>query len=563
MVPSRSAAMILSAPTIRTLLSPIHTLLSPIHTLLSPIRALLTVLALGLVAGPLLHPTAAQDAFAPATSSVLRGEYETARSEYLAYADTHPEDPLAALALLSAARLSLESLEDPAEAGRVSDRILTAYPASRWAPEAARVKAASLEAREAWSAAGDSYQQAIELAAGDAMDDLTYDAGWISEVSRRAADCFYQLGDHERVMRMYEALLANGESLGGEATATTRARLAECYLEASQDAKAATQYARILTEHPLRPEFTEALTQRELIERHREFDWEALEASAAVREAFQSGDFTRAQALCEEALGGQLAPELELVMEIDRTFAELLCTQDFVGGLRKMRTLRHQQTPGYDNPQLDRRIDFLQAIADLERRTRRPDGEAGTWIDLAAHYARAQALEKSAEAYRQAVALDPDNAHAVMSLGNTLARLGEVKEAASVYESFLAKEPDNTNALNQIGYVYLNHGHHEEALRYFKRYVEAAPEEANAHDSYGEGLLRGGRLEDARREYERAVEIDPTFANSFYMLGEVYRQLDIAEKAQAAYERFIELAPDDPRIEPARQAVEELNQEPS
>lgn len=587
MVPSRSAAMVHSSPSLRAhLIERLAGLnLAPVVAGLFAATSRATgllpaipraagllpaipraaglfapgLLAAILIAGALASPAAAQDAFAPATRSVLSGDYETARGEYLAYADAHPDDRLAPLALLSAARLSLESLEEPAEAEAACDRILEAYPASRWAAEAARVKGASQEAREAWSAAGDSYQRALELAAADS----TYDAGWISEVSRFAADCFYRQGDRKRVMRMYERVLAAGESLGGEATAATRARLAECYAEAGLEDEAAEQYAHILTEHPMRPEFAEALSHRELIEQYETFDWDALEACGAVREAFQTGDFARAQSLCERALEGQLDPGLALAMEIERTFAELLSTQDFGGGLRKMRALRHQQESGYDHPQLDRRIDFLQTIADLERRTRRPDAEAGTWMDLGAHYAQARALEKSAEAYRQAVALDPENAQAVMFLGNTLARLGQIEEAASVYESFLAKEPDNTNALNQIGYVYLNQGHHEEALRYFQRYVEAAPDEANAHDSYGEGLLRAGRLEEARREYERAVEINPSFANSYFMLGEVYRQLALPEEAQAAYERFIELAPGDPRVEPARQAVEDLEQDPS
>jgi tetratricopeptide (TPR) repeat protein len=506
----------------------------------------------------LTWPVLAGDAFAPASRHILKGEYRSARAEFLSYAGAHPRNRLTPVALLAAARLSLDPLADPAGARAACEILLTRHGASPWAPEAARIIGAGLESDRAWAEAGAAYQQALDLATASQADPAPFDADWINDVAMHAADCFYRLGDRQRVIGMYEQVLQPGSSLNGQAVATTRARLADCYSSAGQPEKAARQYAAILNQHPFRDPFAEALAHRARIEPYLQLDWDALEAYAGVRQSFRSGDFAQARVLCEQALGGQLDDELALAVEMDRTFAETLLAEEYATGLHTLRALERQQSQGYDNPLLGQRLTFLEGIVELEKRVERDPAHLASWIDLGGRYRQAQALEKAAGAFRRAVAIEPTHPQAALELGHALAAAGRAEEATAAYDAFLAHAPDNTQALNRIGYVYLSLGNPDAALPYFERYAALAPDEENAHDSLGEGYLQAGRLEDARREYERAVELNPGFANSFFMLGEIYRRLGETRKARQAYQRFVELAPHDARGGLAREAIEEL-----
>ncbi len=514
-------------------------------------------------------PTRAADVFAPATRALMRGQPQAAIEAYEAYLAEQPEGPYAPLAALAAGNVHREALFDADTAIDAYDRVLRDYPASPWASEAARRKGQCLAERERWEAAGTSYERALQLArvASDASDAANPaaqraeqteqpNASWINEVSLAAANCYYQLGDRQRVIQTYERVLQS--PLPAEARAATLYRLGECYEDAGERTQASAYYRQVLEGYPLAPEFGNALQKRSVIEPHEAMAWEAYEAFAAALGALRQRNPAAALEACNGADPEAGSPVLREHLEFCRVVAETITAGDFTAGLRRLNNVRRRLPRDQVAERMTQTIDQYQQLADLEQEVHRSPDDSTLLERLGRRYLQAGALARAAETLARAVELNPDNDQAYFALGLACANLGDLERAAPAFETYLSRNPNDGNALNAIGYTYINVDP-ERAIPYFERYAQVSPEEANAHDSLGEGYMRAGRLEDAADQYEQAIAIDPGFTNSYFMLGQVYQQLSETEKAIAAYRRFIELtAGSDPRCAQAEAALGEL-----
>jgi tetratricopeptide (TPR) repeat protein len=131
------------------------------------------------------------------------------------------------------------------------------------------------------------------------------------------------------------------------------------------------------------------------------------------------------------------------------------------------------------------------SVAFLERSASSPAGP-----DAAAWFERGVALEATdpagAEAaYRQALALAPDEAEAYLNLGAMWSEAGRFAELAALSEQAVAHCPD----------------------------------EALVHFNHGVALDHLERLPEAVASYERSLALDPTLADAHYNLGRLREQL--------------------------------------
>jgi len=510
-------------------------------------RFLLVWLAIGSVAAQ------AEDPFSDATRHIMAGDYEAAIEVYDTYVENAPQGEHAALAAFGAGSLQQLALEDPEAAVRSFDRVLTGYRQSPWAPEAARRKAECLQAVENWGEAGSAYQAALELAVAQSEGP---GADWINEVSLAAADCFYELGDRERVVETYERAL--DQSLPPNAAATTHYRVGNCYETAGDAPNAARHYARILTDYPFTREFGEAAGKRGLIEPHQEINWDACEAFSTSTDLRQRAALEESIERCRAVMDMDASRALKKAAEFRIVVDETILSGNFSEGSRRLRSLTRDLPPSVRVEQVTQRLQLFDQVAGMEAEVERNPDSGPAHATLGELYVRMGSLDKGIETLTRALEITPYNISSRLNLCFALIRRGRVAEAREIADRHLAEHPEATNVMNMMGYQLLQQQHIEEALNYFRRYVEAAPEEANAHDSYGEGLMTAGRLEEARGEYQRAVALDPTFSNAYYMLGSIQQQLGEETEAREAYARFLELTPGDPRAPQARAAIEEL-----
>ncbi|MCK4548195.1 MAG: tetratricopeptide repeat protein [Candidatus Eisenbacteria sp.] len=492
--------------------------------------------------------------FNKATRLGMLGDYDGALKEYESFLGEHPDDELAPVAALAAGNLYLDVREDYDAAMEKYDQVVKEYPSSPAAPEAARRKGEAAQALEEWTAAGEAFDLALDLAVGHGSQP----AGWIGDVIARAGDCFYRAGDNERVIQTYHKVLDRDPAAGVAASALIR--MGETYETMDQPEKAAESYVRMLEEYPGVPAQTrrQAMGKRDLIDQHVEFDWKPYELNEEATDLIRQRNFAGARAKCDEVEACCRNPRLLEYVEYRRIALDATLTADYETARRNM----GQYLQKYPRAQLLERIE-----ENLETWTRIIDGEAerdanpedpARMTALGSMYLRAGAFHAAIETVERARDLDPERSDTYQLLGYAYNAAGRTDDATGAFEKYLEGNPEDTNALNMVGYACMGTEQYDKAIRYFRQYAELAPDEANAHDSLGEGLFRAGRLEEAAAEYEKAVEIDPGFSNSYFFLGQIYEQLDKKDRAIEAYERLIGLSPSGSQAEQAGAALAEL-----
>ena len=121
------------------------------------------------------------------------------------------------------------------------------------------------------------------------------------------------------------------------------------------------------------------------------------------------------------------------------------------------------------------------AIAANEAITRVQPDHADAWVSLGSLYAEKKQTEKSEQAFRKVVELDPQNA------SQTFYNIGAV----------LANKSDLSDADNR------------KAIEAFRKAVELKPDYAAAHRELAYSLLRSGDADGARRELEGYLKLAP------------------------------------------------------
>ena len=145
----------------------------------------------------------------------------------------------------------------------------------------------------------------------------------------------------------------------------------------------------------------------------------------------------------------------------------------------------------------------------------------------------ARSVKEAAEAFQQAVAIDPGYAQGWAALAAAEALLPAYTRTpaqASYARSLdaarhaLALDPDTASAYVARGMVYGNQMRWADADSAFRRALALAPGDAEAMDQYAQFLFAVGQLEPALAEIDRALERDPLSGVS----GSVRAQLLLA-----------------------------------
>jgi protein O-GlcNAc transferase len=123
---------------------------------------------------------------------------------------------------------------------------------------------------------------------------------------------------------------------------------------------------------------------------------------------------------------------------------------------------------------------------------------------------------------------------------------GRLTDAEALYRQILAVQPDHAEALHSLGLLAHQVGRHDLALEWIRQAIVLDPHNPVAHSNLGEAFRALGRLDEAMAAYRRALEIKPDYANARYNLGVALRNRGQLAEAIAAFLRALELKPDFP-----------------
>jgi len=190
-------------------------------------------------------------------------------------------------------------------------------------------------------------------------------------------------------------------------------------------------------------------------------------------------------------------------------------------------------------------------------------------------------FEEAEVAYRQVLAVDPENKFALQLLGGMSLQLGKYEQACELIGKTLIADPDNAELNNNLGNALVKLGRLDEALKHLNKALSVAPEYAQAHNNLAAALRELGRLDEALahhiqalegqpenprmrnnyantlkrldrtdealEQYSMAVEQAPDYVDSYYNLGVLQEALNQMEKAQESYSMALEKFPDHPQ----------------
>jgi len=119
----------------------------------------------------------------------------------------------------------------------------------------------------------------------------------------------------------------------------------------------------------------------------------------------------------------------------------------------------------------------------------------------------------------------------------------EFSAAIDAYRKALALNPNYGSALNGLGYVYADMGDYEKAIESFEKYASVSPGDANPLDSLAEIYFQIGQLDNSIEKYQEAVEAQSDYFEAYWRVAYVYALKEEYQKALDWIEQLIDRAP--------------------
>jgi len=169
--------------------------------------------------------------------------------------------------------------------------------------------------------------------------------------------------------------------------------------------------------------------------------------------------------------------------------------------------------------------DFDSAIASLEQARQINPENLSTLTNLIALYGRVGRLEDCVDAYRAAVAIDPNYYQAHFNLGVVMASIDREQEAESAFRRAAAIDPARPEPYIEYGGLLSRHGESRLAVEEFRRALDRDPDNIRARFLLGRQLAIGGDNQQAIAYLKELVgRDDPAVPSMLRVLAGTYGQ---------------------------------------
>ncbi len=168
---------------------------------------------------------------------------------------------------------------------------------------------------------------------------------------------------------------------------------------------------------------------------------------------------------------------------------------------------------------------FAEAVVVLERRLRLPKPTANLWAEYGDALDATARTPEALEAYRKAVALDPESTLLRYGLGYLHWKLVQYDDAEREMLEVLRRKPADPRASFTLGDLYLAKGEPARALPFLKTAVAGYPNEFDTRFALGRALVLTGAVKDGVEELRVAVRLDDGIADGHFQLGRALMRL--------------------------------------
>jgi tetratricopeptide (TPR) repeat protein len=150
-------------------------------------------------------------------------------------------------------------------------------------------------------------------------------------------------------------------------------------------------------------------------------------------------------------------------------------------------------------------------------------------------------FDEAKENLNQALAIKPDNAAVIYSLGLVAKQVDGAQRALSLFARAAVLDPTLVEAHVELGVLYEILGMHTEAADACWQAVELRPDEIRALLCLGVSRYHLELYEGAAQAFETVLELDPASADARYSLGLCKLYLEDREGAMAEYRALRQL----------------------
>lgn len=165
-------------------------------------------------------------------------------------------------------------------------------------------------------------------------------------------------------------------------------------------------------------------------------------------------------------------------------------------------------------------------------------------MDIALQHHQAGRLSEAEAAYRNALAIDPENIDALHFLGVIAYQLGRHQRAEELISQALSRNTSNAAAHNNLGNVLAAQGRRDEAIASYRRALSLAPEYVDAHFNLAASLSARGELNEAIACYQKAVALKSDFPQAHFQLANALKEQGRLNEAIACYRNALAFMPD-------------------
>ncbi len=151
--------------------------------------------------------------------------------------------------------------------------------------------------------------------------------------------------------------------------------------------------------------------------------------------------------------------------------------------------------------------DAEDAISQADKVSARPEEKAYMQFLLGSIYERQKKFDQAEQMFRQVLQQDPNNGMTLNYLGYMLAdHNSHLEEALALIKKALALEPQNAAYLDSLGWAYFRLGNFDQAEENLRKAADKTPNDATVQDHLGELYAKTGRLKLAAAHWERALD---------------------------------------------------------
>lgn len=142
---------------------------------------------------------------------------------------------------------------------------------------------------------------------------------------------------------------------------------------------------------------------------------------------------------------------------------------------------------------------------------------------------------EAAEAYSQALRLEPRNAVILNKIGISWHQQLQLDEAKRFYERSIKVNSQYAEAYNNLGTVFYAKKNYKKALKNFRKALELKPWAASIHANLGMACFARKQYPEALSEFQRALSLDPEVFSAHRGFGVLLQERSVYERALFYY----------------------------